>query len=193
ENKTFSYIKDTGVLTMGVWDNTYNFWMNYTVNLPYGTSFLEDENHIYVTCEQRGLFILEKVEDASPIILSEADTPGSAYDVAVQGNYAYIADKHMGLSVIDISDKTNPQFLYNYSDTWGHARSIVANDKIVAIGSGGGGIYVFSIENNPAEPELVLQVDSDEIGYNYGVKIHNGVLYAISRDLGIVQIELDYE
>ena len=193
DTRKFSFIKDNGILTLGFWDFTYHFWMNYTVTLPYGTSFFEDETHVYVTCEQRGLFILEKVENDAPVIISEADTPGIAYDVTVQGNYAYIADKHMGLSVVDITDKANPQFVYNYSDTWGHARAIVGNDKIVAIGSGGGGIYVFSIAENPAEPKLVLQVGSDEIGYNNGLKMKNDVLYVISRDLGIVRIELDYE
>lgn len=37
------------------------------------------------------------------------DTPGGAEDVAVSGNYAYVADGWMGLRVIDISNPANPQ------------------------------------------------------------------------------------
>jgi len=191
EGTTVSYLRDSGIFTIGQIVD-YSFWA-YPTTIQDAINFSEDDEYVYVAGDQRGIFILQKVPDNAALFLGQGDTPGQAYDVAVQGNYAYVADKHMGLSVLDISDKSNPQFVYNYSDTWGHARSVVANDKIVAIGSGGGGIYVFSIEDDPAQPKKVAQITSDEIGYNAGVKIDNGVLYAISRDLGIVQIELDYD
>lgn len=186
-NVYISYLKDDNTFLTGEIIAS-NIW-SYSVSIPDVISFSEDSTYVYVAGDQRGIFIVEKMGEANPMILGQADTPGLAYDVAVQGNYAYVADKHMGLSVVDISDKTNPQFVYNYSDTYGHARDIVANDEIVAIGSGGGGIYVFSIEENPAEPKLIGQID--DIGYNQGVEIDGDVLYAVSRDLGIVQIHLD--
>ena len=41
-------------------------------------------------------------------IVGSADTPGSARDVHVSGNYAYVADWVSGLQVIDISNPENP-------------------------------------------------------------------------------------
>jgi hypothetical protein len=37
------------------------------------------------------------------------DTSGQAWDVAVSGNYAYVADGTNGLQVIDVSNPANPQ------------------------------------------------------------------------------------
>lgn len=41
-------------------------------------------------------------------LVGNYDTPSSANDISVIGNYAYIADWQSGLQVIDISDPTNP-------------------------------------------------------------------------------------
>jgi LVIVD repeat len=37
------------------------------------------------------------------------DTSGTAFGVAVSGNYAYVADADAGLQVIDINNPANPQ------------------------------------------------------------------------------------
>jgi hypothetical protein len=39
-----------------------------------------------------------------PTVLGLVYTPGYAVDVAVSGNYAYIADRDTGLQVVDITD-----------------------------------------------------------------------------------------
>ena len=37
--------------------------------------------------------------------VGSADTPGEAWDVAIAGNLAYVADRDSGLQVIDITDR----------------------------------------------------------------------------------------
>ncbi len=47
--------------------------------------------------------------------LSEAATPGMAQWVALEGDYAYIADGYRGISVVDVSDPFELRLLSNYS------------------------------------------------------------------------------
>jgi len=42
-------------------------------------------------------------------LVGHCNTPDYAYDVAVAGSYAYVADGVAGLRVIDVSDPANPQ------------------------------------------------------------------------------------
>lgn len=43
-----------------------------------------------------------------PYITGSCDTPGTAKDIHVSDNYAYVADLDAGLQIIDISDPVNP-------------------------------------------------------------------------------------
>lgn len=46
---------------------------------------------------------LETADDVRKTIVYTYDTTGSASDVYVSGNYAYVADGESGLQIIDIS------------------------------------------------------------------------------------------
>ena len=46
--------------------------------------------------------------DLDPLPVGGYDTSG-AYDVAVSGNYAYVADENAGLLVIDVSNPASPR------------------------------------------------------------------------------------
>lgn len=46
--------------------------------------------------------------------LSEVPTPGIAQWVALEGNYAYVADGWEGLTIVDVSDPHNLQFVSNF-------------------------------------------------------------------------------
>jgi hypothetical protein len=45
------------------------------------------------------------------------DTPGSAINVAIEGDYAYVADASGGLQVLDITDPTSPSIVASYPVT----------------------------------------------------------------------------
>jgi hypothetical protein len=48
--------------------------------------------HAYVADEASGLLVIDISNPASPQIVASVDTPGFAFDVAVAGNHAYVAD-----------------------------------------------------------------------------------------------------
>jgi hypothetical protein len=63
---------------------------------------------------QWGLECWEFDESGQFLKLSEVPTPGVTSWVAVEGNYAYLAEEFEGLSIVDISDPYNLQFVSNF-------------------------------------------------------------------------------
>jgi len=56
-----------------------------------------------------GLAVVDISDPAHPEAPVYCVTLGTAYDVAVSGGYAYVADYTSGLTVVDISDPANPR------------------------------------------------------------------------------------
>jgi len=54
------------------------------------------------------------------------DTPGSAYNVAVSGSYAYVADGYSGFRVIDVSTPSTPVEV-GFLDTPGIAKGVAVS------------------------------------------------------------------
>jgi hypothetical protein len=55
-----------------------------------------------------GLVILNVSDSSQPNLVSELYLQGTAYDLDISGNYAYIADGFSGMKVVDISDVSVP-------------------------------------------------------------------------------------
>lgn len=71
-------------------------------------------NYAYVTEKHLadwsggGLRVIDISNPTQPHSIGFYDTPGDALNLAVSGNYAYIADDYQGLRVVDISDPSLP-------------------------------------------------------------------------------------
>jgi hypothetical protein len=145
-----------------------------------------DDDYIYVTSEQLGLYIIDK---ETHNIVGNVTTIGQAIDVKVVDNLAYVACKEEGLSIIDVSDPTEPHIL-SEKNTSGWAQSVDVQDGLVAIGSGGGGAYLFDA-SEPTAPIQIGRVTSSRIGYTYSVMFHGNRVYA-STKTGIYALGIDY-
>jgi hypothetical protein len=109
--------------------------------------------------------------------VGSVDTPGDAYDVAVSGSYAYIADNSSGLRIVDISNPANPQivgFVITPGDAWG-----VAVSGIYAyVADEYAGLQVVDI-SNPASPQIVGSVNTP--GDAYSVAVSGSCAYIADR------------
>ena len=169
-------------------DDVYTFG-NYIVDEPWLSSYyhydfpntIEDfyikDSLLFMTGQGRGLYITNK---NNRDIISEVNTPGTAVDVKVHDNYAYVADKEYGISVIDISDITQPELVFNY-DTSGYAQRIDVEGDYLVVASGGGGVYLFDISDR-TQPEFADRWDDSDIGYTYDVDMHNGEVFVATRE-----------
>src|SRR5688572_22421285 len=73
--------------------------------------------------------------DLDPVRVGGYDTSGEANDVAVSGNYAYVADRPDGLQVIDMSNPASPQRVGGY-DTSGIAYGVAVSGNYAYVADG---------------------------------------------------------
>lgn len=100
----------------------------------------------------RGLDILDVSDPASPLLLGVCTTPGYGVDVAVRGDYAYLADYQHGFAVIDISDPTDPRIVSENSDVSTYCVDVAGD--IMAVGRLWDGIDIYELAD-PAAPRLL--------------------------------------
>jgi hypothetical protein len=146
------------------------------------------DNYVYLAAAQRGMYIFDLTTES---LVSELNMTGEALDIRVKDNYAYIVAKQEGLLIADISDKSNPVWLKNNTkSTVGWAQSIDISGNYLVVGSGGGGVYLYDISENPAEPKFIERISSDLVDYVYFVKIDNKTIYVAGRYKGVTKINI---
>jgi hypothetical protein len=84
----------------------------------------------------------------NPTFEGSYDTPELALEVAISGNYAYVADYRSGLQIIDISDHSNPTFKGSY-DTPDYAIRVAISSIYAYVSAGSLQIIDISAPSNP--------------------------------------------
>ena len=152
-------------------------------------NFQIKDGYAYIAAAQRGLYIFD-LENG--VLLSELNMTGEALDVRVKGDHAYIVAKQEGLLVADISDKSNPVWLEGSSrSTVGWAQSIDLEEDYLVVGSGGGGVYLYDIGTNPAEPRFLERVTESVVDYVLLVAIRDAKVYVAGRYLGVSEFNIN--
>jgi hypothetical protein len=101
------------------------------------------------------------------------NTPSYAYDVAVAGSYAYVADGYAGLRVIDISDPTAPLEVGSCS-TPGDAHGVAVAGSYAYVADGSGGLRVIDV----SDPSALAEVEYwDTPGRASRVAVAEGYVY----------------
>lgn len=140
---------------------------------------------VYVTNGQYGIRVVSRTDST---IVADIDVPGSAMAVKVVDNYMIVACKEEGLVIFDITDINNPSEVY-YQNTSGYAQNLAIEGNLMALASGGGGVYVYDI-TSLAAPVYLGKIDDSEIGYTYDVEIYGGKVFTASKR-GVAKIALN--
>ena len=106
------------------------------------------------------------------------DTPGAAWNVAVCGDYAFVADYEAGLRIINISDLSAPSVVGAY-DTPGDARDVAVDGDYAFVADYGSGLQIINI-TNPASPTLIGTYNTP--GYAMAIAVDGD--YAFVADYG---------
>jgi formylglycine-generating enzyme required for sulfatase activity len=106
----------------------------------------------YCADNEMGLCVLDlRVLDLNAVTLTSwADTPGSARFVALQGDYAFVADGVEGLAVFRIHEGDTPQKVAQY-DLSGFSESIALRDGLMALAGNTGGVHFMDVRD-PENP-----------------------------------------
>jgi len=113
-------------------------------------------NHAYVVCEEyysrnrddyeitQHLLVVDVSAPNRPVIVGGcylSCSRGGVYGVAVAGNYAYVADGHLGLRIVNVNDPANPHEVGFY-DMPGVAHDVtIGPNGLIYISEGRLGIY----------------------------------------------------
>lgn len=137
-------------------------------------SIASQGNYVYLgrsTNPGNEFFVINVSDPAHPSISGQLALGGDPNDIAVSGNYAYIAssDNSAELTIVDISNPASPAIAATFDLTAGNSGNANADGLAVVMGktnyiyltrstSGGKEFYVFDI-TIPTSPSLVGSVD----------------------------------
>jgi len=175
----------TGTVYYGRYDGDVWLGNDFNFSVSYPIKGLEmDAEHIYVAADQRGLLIYSRETQQQ---LSEITFYGYAQKLVCHNDVVYVAARHGGLQIVDVSNPAQPVLLAGYN-TDGYASDIDYHNAKVAVSSGGGGVYIFDV-SNPANPRLLQHIT--DCGYANTVTFTDNKLAIASRDEGILFYSID--
>lgn len=114
------------------------------------------------------------------------NTPGTAYDVAIAGDYAYIADWTNGLVIIDISNTAGP-ITEGTCNTPGSAFGVAVAGDYAYVADQSEGLQIIDI-SNPASPAIVGSYNTS--GNAYDVILWGNLAYVADGSGGLVIIDI---
>lgn len=142
-------------------------WLDYNYARLYGAyraCFLDMvSDYAYLALGQFGFdiiqFDLDDFHEPQITHLSNVDTPGSAFDVTLNGSktHAIVADYQSGIRIIDITDKTNPVIVGNLLPE--------GVDKAEKITAAGDTVYFIDRYNGVFAADISQPDDPIIIGY----------------------------
>lgn len=115
-------------------------------------AYMADHPHVFGTGSPE-LQVLDISDPTDPRPVGGYATPETVRNIAMLGNYAYLAFGFSGLEVIDISDPANPRPI-GACDTPGDAEAVAISGNRAFVADGLGGLQVIDVEN-PAGPRRV--------------------------------------
>ena len=128
--------------------------------------------------DRPGLHVIDISDPENPEEVGFCDTPGSARDIAISGNYAYVAN-YSDLRIIDISTPSNPIEVNNVSCA---ARYLaVSGDCAYVVQYSRFCVIDISDPENPVE----LGYYDTPAGFPSGVAISGGYIYVATEGNGL--------
>ncbi len=132
------------------------------------------------------LEIVDFTDPINPVELGKILTPSVVQDIAINGSYAYIADKFAGLRVIDISNPAN-LIEAGFLEIGYLAQAVAITGSYAYLIDLGNGLHVIDISDptNPAEAGFWSSSD-----YCYNVAISGSYAYITNGEEGLRVIDV---
>ena len=164
-------------------------WNPYTIkylDLPwpnYAQGIALSDTKAFVAAGVEGLHVVDVDDPKSPVIIGHVDTPGSADDVDVFGDIAYIANFY-GLQVIDVSDPLSPVIIGSVET--GPVRDVSVTENIAFLALGFNGLQQIDV-SDPSNPTIIGTLETP--GNAYGVAAIDNTVFVADFDSGLLVID----
>lgn len=144
-------------------------------------------NYAYAT-SYRGLEILDVSNPTHPQWVSAYDIHHThdVRGIAVDGSYAYIAEKEAGLVVISVKEPSHAKWVGNY-DTSGRALGVALSGSYAYVADGSAGLVVIDV-SNPTQPRYVGGCDTPGDAVN--VVLSSSYAYVADGSAGLQVIDI---
>lgn len=129
--------------------------------------------------------LLREVDNRSQLV-GHLPLWGTAYDIELQGNYAYIANNTRGLVVVDISNMAKLEIVAS-ADLPGKTMQVAPHGALLVTANENSGIHLVDI-SAPTVPRLVSTIDG--IGRVLALDIADNLLFAASYNEGMFVIDI---
>jgi hypothetical protein len=144
------------------------------------------DDYAYVAYEDDGLRIINISNPAAPFEEGFNDEGFYAYDVAISGNYAYVAES-VRFRVIDISDPTTPVQVASRFSRQNNFMGVVVSGNLVYLANGGRGVWVRDV-SNPEDPSVVGRHPTGHVVYD--VAVRDNYAYVVNERDGLRVIDI---
>jgi hypothetical protein len=153
----YAYVTDfaTGLQVVDVADPTSPVVISsYDMSNALGLAVRYD--YVYVT--GIGLSVVDVSDPENPTETGHFPSPDEAWDVAVSGDYAYVANYEAGLTVVDVSDPSSPTEVGKL-DMPDLALGVATSDDYAYVADGVAGLGVVDVYQ-PGDPTIVDYCDT---------------------------------
>ena len=154
------------------------------VNAGYAVGVTVEGDYVYVGGGS-GLYVFNITNPANPVLAGFCSIPDSAEDIAISGNYAYVASYGGGLQIVNISDPTSPAIVGSL--VFPNARGVVVRGNYAFIADLSVGLHVIDI-SNPSEPILKGTCTTPSLGHE--IAISGNYVYIADYGSGLQIIDV---
>ncbi len=125
----------------------------------FGRDLVVEGDYALVGGGPHGLQVVDISDPVRPAVVSQIDTGGHTWAVALDGNYVYLADEYNGLRVIDVSDPLHPLEVgfYDVPGPYEFFHGVAVEDGYAYVADGGlleTGLRILDV-SDPAKPSEV--------------------------------------
>ncbi len=143
---------------------------------------IQVQNNVAYIAEDGGLDIVNVTNPANPVRYSLGTSDDYAYDVRVNGQYAFISNNNNGVLVLNVSNPVNPQQT-SYLQTTDIALATTINNNIVYVAEDQSGVEAFDV-SNPAAPNYLASYITNS--YSEHVYFYNGYTFVADYNKYVV-------
>ena len=126
--------------------------------------------------EGASFVVLNVSNPDAPAVVTRLALPGNARDIALSGNYAYVADDDSGLQVVDIVNPLTPT-LRGYFDTPGQSYGVALLGGRAYVADGDAGLQILDL-GNPIRPTFMGATNIGGIAKDIVIKATTNGLFA---------------
>jgi hypothetical protein len=157
---------------IGVLDTSSNF---EALALANGLAFVADGV---------GLRIVDVADPVHPSEIASLDLLGQAYDVALSGNFAVVAQDEQGVAVVDVATPTDPELVATFY--YPGATRVATSGELAIFSLGREGFGIFKLRDLDLPQEAVL---SRTLGEALDLAVDDRALYVADGGGGMTVIQ----